>query len=125
MVKALCLGGVGRICRESVLDLALFSDFEQITVADVNEPEGQTVVAACEDPRVDFLRVDVADPSATVAAMRGFDIVLDGTTIALNGRTTALIAGRLRPETVFAQLARRDIHVHHEVVDVATEPTPA
>jgi hypothetical protein len=56
--------------------------------------------------------------------MSGYDIMLDGTT-ALNGRTTALIAGRLRPETVFAQLARRDIHVHHEVVDATTEPRPA
>ena len=92
MVKALCLGGAGRICRESVLDLAQFSDFEQITVADVNEPEGRAVAAACDDPRVDFLRVDVADGPAAVTAMRGYDIVLDGTTIALNGRTTAMIA---------------------------------
>jgi lysine 6-dehydrogenase len=92
MVKALCLGGAGRICRESVLDLAQFADFEQITVADVNEPEGRAVVAASEDTRVDFLRVDVADASAAIDAMRGYDIVLDGTTIALNGRTTALIA---------------------------------
>ena len=29
------------------------------------------------------------------------------------------------PETVSAQLARRDIHIHHEAVDVRTEPTPA
>jgi hypothetical protein len=27
------------------------------------------------------------------------------------------------PETVFAQLARRDIHIHHEALDVETEPT--
>lgn len=92
MVKALCLGGAGRICRESVLDLAEFSDFERITVADVNEPEGRAVVAACGDPRVDFVLVDVADSSAAISAMRGYDVVLDGTTIALNGRTTAMIA---------------------------------
>jgi hypothetical protein len=29
------------------------------------------------------------------------------------------------PETVCAQLARRDFHIHHEAVDVGTEPTPA
>ena len=92
MVKALCLGGAGRICRESVLDLAQFSDFERITVADPNEPEGRAVAAACNDPRVDFLRVDVTDGPATIAALRGYDVVLDGTTIALNSRTTALIA---------------------------------
>ena len=92
MVKAFCLGGAGKICSESVRDLAQFSDFERITVADVNEPDGRAVVAACDDPRVDFLRVDIGDVDATVAALRGYDIVLDGTSIALNGRTTALIA---------------------------------
>ena len=91
-MKALCLGGAGRICRESVLDRVRFSDFERITVNDVNESEGRSLVADCGDPRVDFRRIDVNDPAHAVAAMRGYDIVLDGTTIALNGRSTALIA---------------------------------
>jgi len=42
-MRALCLGGAGRICRESVLDLVRFSDFERITVADVNESEGRSL----------------------------------------------------------------------------------
>jgi len=91
-MKALCLGGAGRICREAVLDLVQFSDFEQITVADANADDGRSVVAWCNDPRVDFRFIDVQDGEEAVAAMRGYDVVLDGTTIALNGRSTALIA---------------------------------
>jgi saccharopine dehydrogenase-like NADP-dependent oxidoreductase len=36
--------------------------------------------------------MDVRDHDATVAQMRGYDVVMDGTTIALNGLSTACIA---------------------------------
>jgi saccharopine dehydrogenase-like NADP-dependent oxidoreductase len=82
-MKIICLGGAGRLCREAVL--VQFSDFERITVADSNESEGRQVVAWLNDARVDFVRVDVRDHDTTVAQMRGYDVVMDGTTIALNG----------------------------------------
>ena len=91
-MKVFCLGGAGRICRESILDLVEFSDFKQITVADSNEEAGRKVVAWLNNPRVDFVKVDVKDHAATVARMRGYDVVVDGTTIALNGPSTACIA---------------------------------
>lgn len=91
-MKILCLGGAGRICREAVLDLVQFSDFEQITVADTNEFEGRRVVAWLNDPRVDFVMADVRKHDEAVARMRGYDVVMDGTTIALNGLSTACIA---------------------------------
>lgn len=92
MMKALCLGGAGRICRESVLDLVAFSDFGRITVADTNETQGRSLVSQCDDPRVDFRYVDVNEADGAVATMRGYDVVLDGTAIALNGLSTAAIA---------------------------------
>jgi saccharopine dehydrogenase-like NADP-dependent oxidoreductase len=91
-MKFFCLGGAGRICREAVLDLVQFSGAARITVADVSEAAGREVVAWLADPRVDYVRVDVLDRAATVAAMRGYDVVMDGTTIALNGLSTACIA---------------------------------
>lgn len=91
-MKVFCLGGAGRICRESILDLVEFSDFEKITVADFDEKAGKEVVAWLNDPRVDFVKVDVNNHDATVKQMKGYDIVMDGTTIALNGKTTACIA---------------------------------
>lgn len=91
-MKVFCLGGAGRICRESALDLVSFSDFEKITIGDYDEKAGKEVVAWLNDPRVDFVKVDVNDHAATVKQMQGYDIVMDGTTIALNGKTTACIA---------------------------------
>ncbi|MEI8217290.1 MAG: saccharopine dehydrogenase C-terminal domain-containing protein [Eubacteriales bacterium] len=91
-MKVFCLGGAGKICRESILDLVLYSSFEKITVADFNEEEGRKVVAWLNDPRVDFVKVDVNDHSATVDQMKGYDIVMDGTQITLNGISTAQIA---------------------------------
>jgi saccharopine dehydrogenase-like NADP-dependent oxidoreductase len=91
-MKILCLGGAGRICREAVLDLVEFSDFEQITVADTNESEGRRVAAWLNDPRVEFVMADVREHDKTVKLMRSYDVVMDGTTIALNGLSTACIA---------------------------------
>lgn len=91
-MKVLCLGGAGRICRESILDLVQYSSFERITVADFNETEGRAVVAALNDPRVDFVQINVRDHADTVSKMKGYDIVMDGTTITLNGLSTACIA---------------------------------
>ncbi|MCP5517805.1 MAG: saccharopine dehydrogenase NADP-binding domain-containing protein [Verrucomicrobiales bacterium] len=91
-MKVFCLGGAGRICREAVLDLVQHSGCEAIVVADFDPVEGRRVVEWLADPRVSFQRVDVRDHTATVAAMQGFDVVMDGTTIKLNGLSTACIA---------------------------------
>ncbi|GIO05836.1 saccharopine dehydrogenase [Brevibacillus reuszeri] len=91
-MKVLCLGGAGRICRESIFDLVQYSSFEKITVADFNEEEGRKIVEALNDPRVDFVQINVRDHEDTVNKMRGYDIVMDGTTITLNGLSTACIA---------------------------------
>ncbi|MED0675924.1 saccharopine dehydrogenase C-terminal domain-containing protein [Aneurinibacillus thermoaerophilus] len=91
-MKVFCLGGAGRICREAILDLVQHSSFEKITVADFNEEEGHKVVKWLNDPRVDFQKVDVRNREATVQQMKGYDVVMDGTTITLNGLSTACIA---------------------------------
>ncbi len=91
-MKAICLGGAGRIARESLYDLVEFSDFEKITVADYDEAEGRKVAQWLNDPRVDFVRVDVTDHEATANVLKDYDVALDGTTIALNGDSTACIA---------------------------------
>ncbi|RNB87195.1 saccharopine dehydrogenase [Brevibacillus fluminis] len=91
-MKIFCLGGAGNICREAVLDLVEYSDFTTITIGDFNEEEGRKLVTALNDPRVDFVKVNVRDHAATVEQMRGYDIVMDGTTITLNGLSTACIA---------------------------------
>jgi saccharopine dehydrogenase-like NADP-dependent oxidoreductase len=91
-MNVLCLGGAGKICSEAVLDLMAFSDFERITVADVDQKAGQAVAAFIDDRRVDFCQVDVRQKDAAVNVMRDYDIVMDGTTIHLNDQSTACIA---------------------------------
>jgi saccharopine dehydrogenase-like NADP-dependent oxidoreductase len=91
-MKVLCLGGAGKICREASLDLVQFSAFDEITIGDYDETAGREVVQWLNDPRVDFKRVDVKDRNAAVGIMQGYDIVMDGTTITLNGLSTACIA---------------------------------
>jgi saccharopine dehydrogenase-like NADP-dependent oxidoreductase len=91
-MKLFCLGGAGRICREAVLDCVQFSEFDRITIGDLDEEEGRRVVTWLGDPRVDFHRVDVTQRQATVDLLHDYDVVMDGTTIKLNGHSTACIA---------------------------------
>jgi saccharopine dehydrogenase-like NADP-dependent oxidoreductase len=91
-VKILCIGGGGRICREAILDIVQFSDFDHITVADVDEQAAHQVRDWLNDPRVDVAQVDVRDEDETVSLMRGYDVVMDGLPISLNDLSTARIA---------------------------------
>ena len=91
-MNVLCLGGAGRICRESAHDLVRFSDFEKITIGDSNEKAGREVAEWLGDPRVDFKRVNLNHREETVQLMRSYDMVMDGTTISLNDSSTACIA---------------------------------
>jgi len=91
-MKVLCLGAAGKISRESVFDLVEFSDFQKITIADVNVEAGHEVVHWLNDPRIDFKKVDLCDNNAAIRIMQKYDIVMDGTPISLNDRSTACIA---------------------------------
>ena len=91
-MKVFCLGGAGRICRESVFDLVEHSDFERITVADYDCEEAFAVKKWLNDNRVDVALVDVKNVSETVSKMKGYDVVMDGTQISLNGYSTECIA---------------------------------
>lgn len=91
-MKVFCLGGAGRICREAVLDLVEHSGFDEITIGDYNEEIGRELVEQLNDPRVNFVKVNVMEHEQTVEQMKGYDVVMDGTTITLNGISTACIA---------------------------------
>jgi len=90
-MKILCLGAAGKISRESVNDLVQFSDYEKLTIADVNEDGAKEVVAWLGDPRVNFIKADVYDREKTVSLMKDYDIVMDGTAISMNDHTTSLM----------------------------------
>ncbi|MCL1809615.1 MAG: saccharopine dehydrogenase NADP-binding domain-containing protein [Clostridiales bacterium] len=91
-MKVFCLGGAGRICRESVYDLVEHSDFERITIGDYNYDEALAVKEWLCDSRVDVTQVDVKNVSETASKMKGYDVVMDGSQISLNGYSTECIA---------------------------------
>ena len=94
----LCLGGAEKICREAVLDLVAFSDFERITIADIDPQAGEALAASIGDEGVDLRLVDVRQKEATVAVIQDYDIVMDGTTIHLNDQSTVCIAYEYDPD---------------------------
>jgi saccharopine dehydrogenase-like NADP-dependent oxidoreductase len=91
-MKVFCLGGAGQICRESVYDLVLHSDFEQITIGDYDLNQAVAVKEWLNDSRVDVIQADVRNVNETAQKMKGYDVVMDGTQISLNGYSTECIA---------------------------------
>jgi len=75
-MKILCVGGAGRICRESIKDLVEFSDFERITIGDVNESTAQEVIRDISDKRVDFIKVNVERIEETIETIKRYDVVM-------------------------------------------------
>ena len=90
-MKVVCLGGAGRICREAAFDLVANTDLPCITIADSNADAVNEVVAWLDNSRVRGEVLDVFDESAAIECLSRHDIVVDGTTIGLNGHTTRLI----------------------------------
>jgi lysine 6-dehydrogenase len=91
-MKVFCLGAAGRISRESTLDLVQHSDFDTITIGDYNYEETCKVAQWLNDPRVNVVKTDVTKTDEAAELMRGYDVVMDGTQITLNGKSTECIA---------------------------------
>ena len=91
-MKVFCLGGAGRICRETAFDLVQFSNSERITIGDVSLDLAQDVADWLDDPRVDAMAIDVTKPSEAAKILADYDVVVDGTTIKLNRLSTQCIA---------------------------------
>ena len=91
-MKVFCLGGAGRISRESVYDLVQYSSFDKITIGDYDYEEACRVAKWLNDPRIDVVKIDVTKVPEAAEQMRGYDVVMDGTQITLNGKSTECIA---------------------------------
>jgi saccharopine dehydrogenase-like NADP-dependent oxidoreductase len=77
-MKILCLGGGGRISRESVKDLVANRDFAQITIGDANEVAAHEVANEINDPRIDVVKFDITDSKRSVEIMKRYDVVMSG-----------------------------------------------
>jgi saccharopine dehydrogenase (NAD+, L-lysine-forming) len=79
----------------STRDLARSSDFERITVADLDQGKAQALADELGGGRVDAVAANVTDKDALIRLFAGYDIVLNCTSYAFGlGITEAAIAAR-------------------------------
>jgi len=74
----LVLGGARAVCKETTRDLAHYSDFEEIVVADYNVEAAQALVDDICDPRLQVVAFDADDHEGMLKLFPKFDIVVNG-----------------------------------------------
>ncbi len=77
-MRALVLGGAGSVCKETTRDLAQYSDFDEIVVADYNLAAAQALIEAIGDPRLRAIFFDANDYEGMLREFAGFDVVVNG-----------------------------------------------
>jgi lysine 6-dehydrogenase len=77
-VRILALGGAGAVCKEATKDLAQFSDFDEIVVADYNVAAAEALVQEIGDPRLSVLAFDANDYDQMLHVFPQFDVVMNG-----------------------------------------------
>ena len=77
-MRVLVLGGAGAVCNETTRDLAEYSDFTEIVVADFNLEAAQALVEEIGDPRLSAVYFDAADYDAMLELFPGYDVVVNG-----------------------------------------------
>ena len=77
-MRALVLGGAGAVCKETTRDLAQYSDFEEIVVADFNVAAAQALVEELNDPRLKAIPFDANDYEGMLNLFPGHTVVVNG-----------------------------------------------
>ena len=93
--KLFALAGAGKICGWALRTVVSNSDkslIDRITIGEYNLDAAEALKKEIDDPRVDVVKIDIKDEADAVKKMKGYDIVLDGSTIKLNDQSTRIIA---------------------------------
>jgi len=77
-MKVLVLGGAGAVCNHTTRDLAEYSDFEQIVIADYNLEAAEKLAAEIGDSRVSAIKADANDYDSLVKLFKDYDVVVNG-----------------------------------------------
>jgi saccharopine dehydrogenase-like NADP-dependent oxidoreductase len=77
-MRVLVLGGVGAVCNETTRDLAQYSDFDEIVVADYNLEAANALVEDIDDKRLKAEFIDANDYDAMLKLIPGYDVVVNG-----------------------------------------------
>jgi lysine 6-dehydrogenase len=77
-MRALVLGGAGAVCKETTRDLARYSRFSEIVVADANTVALDQLLASIGDSRLKPMPFDANDYGAMLDLFPQFDVVVNG-----------------------------------------------
>jgi lysine 6-dehydrogenase len=77
-MRALVTGGAGAVCKETTRDLAQYSDFEEIVVADYNLEAARALVDDIGDPRLEAMFFDASDYEGMLRLFPAYDIIVNG-----------------------------------------------
>jgi len=77
-MKVLVLGGAGAVCSETTRDLAQYSKFDEIVVAEKNLDAANQLIKDIGDPRLKAVKFDAKDYDSMVKLFPGHDVVISG-----------------------------------------------
>ena len=77
-MRALVLGGAGAVCKETTRDLAEYSQYDEIVVADFNLKAATDLVKDIGDKRLTPLFFDAEEYGSMLRLFPGFDVVING-----------------------------------------------
>ena len=77
-MRALVLGGAGAVCKETTRDLAEYSHYDEIVVADFNLKAATDLVKDIGDKRLTPLFFDAEEYGSMLKLFPGFDVVING-----------------------------------------------
>jgi lysine 6-dehydrogenase len=77
-MRVLVLGGAGAVCKETTRDLATYSSFEEIVVADANLAAVETLIGSIGDKRLKALPFNADDYDGMLKLFPEFDVVANG-----------------------------------------------
>ncbi len=77
-MRVLALGGAGAICREATRDLASFSDFEEIAIADQDVAAAERLATQIGDSRLRVLPFDANDYQEMLRTFPVYDVIMNG-----------------------------------------------
>jgi saccharopine dehydrogenase-like NADP-dependent oxidoreductase len=77
-MRALVLGGAGAVCKETTRDLAKFSDYKDIVVADYNTKAAEALVKDIGDKRLTVVSFDAEDYDSMLKLFPDYDVVING-----------------------------------------------
>lgn len=77
-MRALVLGGAGAVCKETTRDLARYSSYDEIVVADYNMQAATKLVNDIRDPRLKAQFFDAEDYGSMLKLFPAFDVAING-----------------------------------------------